>query len=172
MEATDLLRRVSRRARAEPDTVLPVLRVLAGEEPEDPFTAAPVVLEAARVINAARVARAQRDFVEHALTSDQVAELLGVGSRQAVAQRRARGGLLGARVGATTYHPAWQFGLDGLAPGLVRLLRLLPPDAREADSIMRKPHSELGGRSLADLFRAGEWQPLESWLADIAGWRE
>ncbi len=74
--------------------MLPVLRVLAGEEPEDPFSAAPAVLEAARVVNAARVARAQRDFVEHAA------------------------GCLG------------------------------------------------------DLFRAGEWQLLEAWLGDIAGWRE
>lgn len=167
-----LLRRVSRRAADQPETVLPVLRVLAGEEPADPRIAPPPLLAAARTVNAARVERARRDFVEHGLTTEQVAGLLGIGSRQAVAQRRARGGLLGARVGATTYHPAWQFGDDGLAPGLARLLRLLPADAREADSIMRMPHSELGGRSLADLFRAGEWQPLESWLGDIAGWRE
>jgi hypothetical protein len=166
--------RVRRRAEQQPDTVLPVLRLLAGEpraelatDPEPGAASEPAIAEVAREINAARAARDRARFVAGSLTATEVAELLGVTSRQAVAQRRARGRLLGAPVGGTVRYPRWQFGRRGLAPDLYRLLGLLPRDARTADAIMRAPHAELDGSSLADAFRAGDWETLEAWLRDV-----
>lgn len=166
-ELAALMTRVRRRAEQQPDTVLPVLRLLAGEPLTD-LAAGPAVAEVAREINAARVARDRARFVAGSLTAAEVADLLGVTSRQAVAQRRARGRLLGSPVGGSVRYPRWQFGRSGLAPDLDRLLALLPADARTADAIMRASHAELGGRSLADAFRAGDWDTLEVWLRDVA----
>jgi hypothetical protein len=166
-----LLRRIERRAKADPDAVMPVLRVLAGEKLEPGPTLRAVALE----INRARVAEGRRDFVAHALSTEQVAQHLRVKSRQAIAQRRARGTLLGAKIDNVTYFPAWQFGPDGLATGLDRLFALLREagvtDARAADDLCRMPHSELGGRTLLDLWQAGEWDRLQAWLGDIGGWQ-
>lgn len=166
-----LLRRVQRRAAADPQAILPVLRVLAGERLEPGPTLKAVALE----INRARVADARRDFVAHALATEDVAQHLGVRSRQAVAQRRARGSLVGAKVDNVTYYPAWQFGPEGLADGLPRLLALLADagldDARAADDALRMPHSELGGRTLLELWQTGSWDELEAWLGDISGWQ-
>jgi hypothetical protein len=83
--------------------------------------------------------------------------------------------LLGANVGTQTYYPAWQFGPDGLADGLARLLALLRgagvDDAREADDVLRMRHSELRGGTLLAAWRRGEWRTVENWLGDMAGWR-
>jgi hypothetical protein len=172
-----LLRRIAERAETEPEVVLPVLRLLAGEIPDDTTTAEPdpALRSVALQINRTRVQQAQRDFVAHAWSAERVAEHLGVHSRQAVAQRRARGTLLGARVGQSTYYPAWQFGPEGLAAGFDRIRTLLGEagllDARTADDALRMPHSELGGRTLLDLWEAGAWEELEAWLGDIGTWQ-
>ena len=177
-DTTALLAKVAQRAETDPDTVLPVLRVLAGQEPYaedgsqdlDAATMA-VVLR----VNRARVLADRADFREHAWTAEQVAEHLGVGSRQAVAQRRQRGTLVGAKLGTQTFYPQWQFGPDGLADGLGRLLELLRgagvDDAREADSVLRMKHSELRRGTLLATWRRGEWGTVETWLGDVAGWR-
>ncbi|MGH3743609.1 MAG: hypothetical protein ACRDTP_01980 [Mycobacteriales bacterium] len=173
-----LLARVGKRAETEPDAVLPALRVLAGEAPYDSDHPRPldpawkaVVVE----INRARVLADRAEFVTRAWTTEKVAEHLGVRSRQAVAQRRQRGRLLGARIGAQTYYPSWQFGPEGLADGLGRLLDLLREsgieDCREADNTLRMSHSELGGQSLLDVWLRDDWATLEVWLGDIGGWR-
>lgn len=166
-----LLRRIQRRADADPDAILPVLRVLAGDQLEPGPSLKAVALE----INRARVADARRDFIAHALATEEVARHLGVRSRQAVAQRRARGSLLGSKVDNVTYYPAWQFGPEGLASELPRLLALLADagldDARAADDALRMPHSELGGRTLLELWHTGAWAELQAWLGDISGWQ-
>jgi len=173
-----MLRRIAARAESEPETVLPVLRLLAGEASpdEDPSGRPDPALRAVALqINRTRVQRAQRDFVARSWSAEQVAEHLGVRSRQAVAQRRARGTLLGGRVGHAVFYPAWQFGADGLAADLDRLLRLLREaglgDARAVDDALRMPHSELGGRTLLDLWRSGSWDELQAWLGDIGTWQ-
>lgn len=175
-----LLARIARRAEAEPDAVLPVLRVLAGEPPLEPPGAGgdepdPALHAVALEINRARVARSRAEFLAGAWPTEQVARHLGVGSRQAVAQRRARGGLLGARVGAGTFYPAWQFGPAGLADGLDRLLQLLAEaglaEARTADELLRMPHAELAGRTLLQVWQDGDWDTLAGWLGDIGGWQ-
>ena len=177
-EAARLLARVAKRAEQDPDAVLPALRVLAGESAYDsrnPLKADPALKALAIEINRPRVLAARRSFIDSSWTTAQVADHLGVRSRQAVAQRRQRGTLLGAKVGTQTYYPAWQFGPEGLADGLDRLLALLRDsgvaDAREADDILRMRHSELRGGTLLAAWRRGEWRTIENWLGDIAGWR-
>jgi hypothetical protein len=177
-DPTTLLARVAQRAAVEPEAVLPALRVLAGDAPYD--SDAPQRVDPARKsvvveINRARVAADRAEFVAACWTAEQVATHLGVASRQAVAQRRARGGLLGARIGTRTYYPAWQFDDDGLARGLDRLLALVHDsgvdDVREIDAVLRMKHSALRGRTLLEVWRRGDWTTLEIWLGDIAGWR-
>lgn len=177
-DTTTLLARVAQRAETEPDAVLPALRVLAGDKPydsDDPQEIDPAWLAVVVEINRARVAADRAEFVTNGWTADRVAEHLGVRSRQAVAQRRQRGSLLGAQIGARTYYPAWQFGPDGLADGLDRLLALLREsglgDARSADDVLRMQHSELHGTRLLDVWRRGDWATLEAWLGDIGGWQ-
>lgn len=173
-----LLERVGKRAETDPDAVLPALRVLAGEAPYDsdhPQPVDPAWKAVVVEINRARVLADRAEFVAQAWPTEKVAEHLGVRSRQAVAQRRQRGGLLGTRLGSQTYYPAWQFGPDGLAEGLDRLLDLLREsgieDCREADDVLRMKHSELRGKTLVDVWRRGDWPTLEIWLGDIGGWR-
>jgi hypothetical protein len=173
-ETARLLERIAARAKDDPDAVLPTLRVLAGEPPY-PNPTTDDLHDLAVEINRARVQADRADFVAHSWATDRVAEHLGVRSRQAVAQRRQRGSLLGATIGTQTYYPAWQFGPDGLAPDLGRLLTLLRDsgvdDTREADGILRMKHSELRGRTLLAAWRRGDWTTLETWLGDISGWR-
>lgn len=165
-----LLRRVAARAVADPEAVLPVLRMLVGDdEPEQPDEA---VLQAAEAVNTRRLAKARRAFMASALTTEQVGERLGGASRQAVAARRARGGLLGLTMGTTAYHPDWQFGPEGLLPGLGRVLDALH-DIRasplSADALMRAPQPDLDGRSLADLLAAGDIDTVVHRVRDTGG---
>lgn len=172
-----LLRRVAQRAESDPDAVLPVLRFLAGEYPDETSLATPdpALRSVAVQINRARVQQAQQEFIARAWSAERVAEHLGVHSRQAVAQRRARGTLLGSQIGRGVHYPSWQFGPEGLAGGLERVLTLLREaglaDARAADDALRMPHSALGSRTLLDLWQAGEWATLEAWLGDIGAWQ-
>jgi hypothetical protein len=171
-----LLQRVAERAKSDPDAVLPALRVLAGEAPDGGRKRGgdPALMSVAQEINRARVLADRTAFIERSWSAERVAEHLGVQSRQAVAQRRARGTLLGATIGTKTYYPDWQFSVDGLADGLGRLLELLREngldDARVADDVLRMKHSELKGRRLLDAWRRGDWPTLELWLGDIGGW--
>jgi hypothetical protein len=176
--APDLLRRLQERADAHPDFV-ETLEFLANATPPDEIDGGaepdPELLALARRINAGRAAEAEADFEAHSLTADEVAARLGVGSRQAVAQRRARGTLLGAMLHGRVRYPVWQFTTSGLHPDLPRLLTLLAENGitggDEADDIMRMEHSSLGGRSLLDVWLAGDWALLGAWLGDIGGWR-
>ncbi|MEO6712479.1 MAG: hypothetical protein ABIM89_03505 [Mycobacteriales bacterium] len=166
----ELMRRVAARATADPDSVLPVLRMLVGEdEPEDVDE---VVVAAAEVVNARRLAKARRTFMAGSLTSEQVGEQIGGASRQAVAARRARGGLLGSTVGTTAYHPRWQFTAEGVVPGLGRVLdalREIRASPLSADALMRTAHADLAGRSLADLLAGGEVDAVVSRILDTGG---
>jgi hypothetical protein len=166
----ELLRRVAARAAADPDAVLPVLRVLVGDD--EPAEVDEAVLGAAEIVNARRLAKARRTLAASALTTEGVCEVLGGASRQAVSARRARGGLLGLTVGAATYHPDWQFGPDGPLPGLPRVLaalREVRTSVLSADALMRTPQADLGGRSLADLLAAGEVDTVASRVLDTGG---
>ncbi len=174
MDDTTLLARVAQRAKDDPDGVLPVLRALAGDPPW-PSPAQGSLHQVALEINRARVLADRAEFVAHAWSTERVADHLGVRSRQAVAQRRQRGTLLGATLDGQTWYPEWQFGVVGLAADLDQLFALLRgsgiDDAREADAVLRMRHSELRGRTLLAAWQRGDWGTLERWIGDMAGWR-
>ncbi|MEP7054505.1 MAG: hypothetical protein ABI912_04585 [Actinomycetota bacterium] len=153
----ELLSRVAARAAVDPESVLPVLRVLVGDD-EPAEDVDEKVLQAAELVNSRRLEKARRTFMSSALTTEQVGALLGGASRQAVSARRGRGGLLAITVGTTAYHPDWQFGPEGVVTGLGRVLdalRAIRAGPLSADALMRAPQADLGGRSLADLLRDG-----------------
>lgn len=172
-ETARLLKQVAKRARDDPDAILPTLRVLAGEPPY-PTPAKNALRDLAIEINRARVLADRAAFVERSWSTDRVAAHLGVTSRQAVAQRRQRGTLLGAAVGTQTYYPDWQFTPDGLLEGLPTLLQLLLDaelrEARTATDVLTMEHSELPARTLLETWRRGDRRAVEVWLGDIGGW--
>lgn len=148
---------VARRLRQDPDRVLPTLRLLADPDalpgPEDRET----VVVAERV-NTARLAARRVEFRSRALPSSEVRRMLGV-SRQALAARVAGRKLLALQFGGVSYFPDWQFGPDGLRPGVTRLVPALLADGRgvlAADALMRNPLPEAGKRSPADLLADGD----------------
>ena len=147
-----LARQVEARARRDPGfaQVLDALNI-AGRA-----LSGPLQRVAARKLNDQRRAVLVRDFVEGAMPTPKVRELLGLGSPQAVHRIRTRGKLLGAAVGNQTYFPAWQFDEDRLRPDLPQILELLArftSDPFAADRIMRITHDELGGVSIAEALR-------------------
>ena len=123
---------------------------------------------AARKLNDQRRTALVRDFVDGAMPTPKVQELLGLGSPQAVHRLRTRGKLVGAAVGNQTWFPAWQFDDDRLRPDLPQILELLArftSDQFAADRIMRITHDELGGSSIAEALRRTKtadtaWQML------------
>lgn len=173
-ETVRLLERIAERAEADPDAVLPTLRVLAGEPPYRGKGKKSDLHAVALEINRARVLADRTEFIAHSRTAEQVAAHLGVNSRQAVAQRRQRGTLLGAVIGNQTYYPDWQFGPEGLLEGLPELLALLREsglgDARTATDVLTMRHSELRARTLVDTWRRGDRRTVEAWLGDVGGW--
>lgn len=168
--AAALMRRVAARAAADPDAVLPVLRMIVGDDEGEQVDDA--VLAAAELVNSRRLAKARRTFMVAALSTEQVGEHLGGSSRQAVGARRARGGLIAITVGTTAYHPDWQFGPEGVVPGLGRVLdalREIRTSALSADALMRAPQADLGGRTLAQLLLAGEVELVVARIMDTGG---
>lgn len=147
-----LLERVAARLAEDPDRVGPVLRLIADPDavPERPH-----VGDAAVRLNAQRLAAARDELISRALTGEQVRELLGGISRQALHQRVRGGRLLALHVANTSWFPDWQFDEGGVRAGLGELLAVLPADALAADRIMRAPLPEERRRSAADLLAAG-----------------
>lgn len=151
---------VARRLDAEPQIVLPTLRLLidpdAVADPHSPDTG-----ELARRASANRLIARRAEFRANALDTGSVRQLLGGVSRQAVAQRVAHRQLLAAEIGRRLYFPDWQFGADGPRPRLPELIAVLTDDGRSpvaADALMRHPLDEENGRSAADLFAAGKFE--------------
>lgn len=107
----------------------------------------------AHVLNEQRRGVLVSDFVDGALSTAQVQELLGYASPQAVHRLRTRNRLLGAPVGNKTWFPAWQFDGGRLQADLPRILELLArytEDPIAADRIMRLQREDLGGASIAE----------------------
>lgn len=112
---------------------------------------------------AALIAAAAVTWREHLgplLESKDVASLLGVGTRQAVADLRARKRLLGLeRQDGRIVYPAFQFGADGRPfpriPAILELFRGASVDAWTLASWFVTPQSALDGRSPAEWLAAG-----------------
>ncbi|MGH8999179.1 MAG: hypothetical protein ACRDY7_07285 [Acidimicrobiia bacterium] len=132
--------------------------------PDDPF-AAPrggVVAAAGAVNERRQKERRAVAMAPDALETAEVVALIGsISDRKGVDRRRRRGQLLGWRFGSRTLHPLWQFdrGAGETRPGLARVLAGLAEvtsDPRAANALMSAPRHDLDGRSLADLFAAGQ----------------
>ncbi|MGV0634922.1 hypothetical protein ABQE69_13720 [Mycolicibacillus trivialis] len=120
---------------------------------------------AAQALNDQRRAALTQDFVDGALPTPQVQQLLGLGTPQAVHRMRSRGRLLGAAVGNRTWFPAWQFDGDRLHPDLPQILELLArftADPLAADRVIRLTREELGGRSIAQALRHSAADPASA----------
>lgn len=103
----------------------------------------------------------RRALLKDAITTAQVAELLGV-SRQAVGERERKGQLLGEMEGGHLRFPLWQFdpaGSGGVVEGLPQVLRALdeggpvPPLGKM--SWLQKKNCSLGGDAPLEALRQG-----------------
>jgi hypothetical protein len=83
--------------------------------------------------------------------------ILGLKSRQAVQQRRARGKLLGLPLGAGTYlYPVWQFERQSVLPGLPETLAALERlDPWGQAAFLLSGDARLDGLRPLDVLRAG-----------------
>ncbi len=91
------------------------------------------------------------------LTAEEAAQILGV-SRQAIDNRRKRGGLLAVQLGRRGYrYPAWQFSADGVLPGLRETLKALADYSPWIQlAFLRNDNGWLDGRRPLDALRAGD----------------
>jgi hypothetical protein len=128
------------------------------EGTDDPFGDVPVgALRAARIVNDRRLRERREAAFASALDTAEVVTLLhSVNDRKGVDRRRRRGQLLAWRSGAQALHPAWQFDerRGETRPGLPLVISALSQvtlDPQAADTLMRAPREDLGGRSLANL---------------------
>ena len=157
-EASVLLRAVARRLAEDPGRVLPTLRLLADQDAL-PEAVDEKTLQLARRLNVERLATRRAEFRAHAHPTSEVQALLGGITRQAVALRVAKKGLLSLELGGTSYFPDWQFGPDGPRPGLNRVVAALTDAGRgvlAADRLMRTALDEERGRTPAELLAAGD----------------
>jgi hypothetical protein len=165
------------RIRAESDpSLIETLEHLAHADPvDDPFaTPADDVARLARTINQQRQADRLTELRARSLTTGQVVELLvSVSDRKGVDRRRARGTLLGIRVGNQMLHPLWQFDprRRDTHPGLSAVLTALSDvasDALDADAIATAPRTDAGGASVAEVLAAGRVEAAVT-LVHLAG---
>lgn len=91
------------------------------------------------------------------LTAGESSEILGV-SRQAIDNRRKRGGLLAVQLGRRGYrYPAWQFTANGVMPGLKETLAALADLSPWIQlAFLLNDNAWLDGRRPVDLLRDGE----------------
>ncbi len=148
-----LLARVAARLAEDPDHVGPALRLIVDPDAVPDRLA---LSDTAASLNAQRLAAARAELTAHALTGEQVRELLGGISRQALHQRVRGGRLIALHLGNTSWFPDWQFGPEGLQAGLSDVLAVLPDSPLAADRIMRTPLPEERRRSPAALLSAGK----------------
>ena len=151
-----LLAAVRRRLEEDPDSLLPTLQLLVdpGVDPTDESSVSFV-----RTLNAYRMVSRLRELRGRSYTTREVAEMLGGVSRQAVAQRVAKGRLMSIQISGRAYFPDWQFAhgrpVDRL-PEVITALQETDHDTFTADAFMTNPLPEEGGRTPAELLAAGE----------------
>ena len=148
-----LLDRVAARLAEDPEHIAPLLQLIADP---DAVPLRPQLSEQAQRQNAERLVAQRTELTAHALTGEQVRQALGGISRQALHQRVRARRLLALRLANQSWFPDWQFGPDGVRPGVPELLAVLPESPVAADRIMRAALPEEGRRSPADLLAAGK----------------
>lgn len=162
---------VRKRLADEPDRVLPALRLIADPDAlVDPSDQSTVAL--ARSLNAHRIVALLREFRARSYTTEQVRELLGGISRQAVSQRVANGRLMAVEISGRSHFPDWQF-LDGrVVDGLDAVLAELGEVGKRglaADALMRTSLAEEGGSTPVDLLVAGDVDRAVHYVRAIGG---
>jgi hypothetical protein len=175
MTLTAVFDRLRERAESDPALLETLHHLLESEPAVDPFaTPAADVAELARTLNEQRQSDRLAQLQARSLTTGQVVELVpSISDRKGVDRRRARGTLLGIRVGNQMVHPSWQFDQrqgDTLA-GLGRVLAALAEvasDGLDADAIATTPLAEADGASVADLLADGRIDDAVA-LAQLAG---
>jgi hypothetical protein len=153
-----LLAAVRQRLEEDPDTVLPTLRLLvdpeASADPLDENT-----LGLAKTLNAHRMVAGLRELRARSYSTEQVGELLGGISRQAVSQRVAKGQLMSIQISGKAWFPDWQF-VEGRPadrlPEVIAAFRELGEDTFSADAVMRTRLPEENDRTPAELLAAGQ----------------
>jgi hypothetical protein len=157
------LDRLRTRASDSPELAEALEFLAAGDDSEDPFAEVDErALAGLRTINRRRQVHHQAELARRALTTPQVVSLIdSMSDRRAVDRRRRRGRLLGVTRGRTVLHPIWQFDPDTseTRDGLDQLLAALgevSADPWAAEATMTRVRTDLGGRSIADVFAAGE----------------
>lgn len=151
-----VLEAVRRRLEEDPGNVLPTLRLLIDPD-ANPLDESTVAL--AKTLNAYRVVSRLRDIRARSYSTEQVGELLGGISRQAVSQRVAKGQLMSIRISGKAWFPHWQFVDDRPVDRLsevIRALRETDHDTFTADALITNPLPEEGDRTPADLLALGD----------------
>jgi hypothetical protein len=160
---------VRQRLEEDPDGVLPTLRLLI-DPSSDPLDDSTVAL--AKTLNTYRVVASLRELRTHSYSTQEVAEMFGGISRQAVSQRVAKRQLLSMQISGKAWFPEWQFKngrpLRGL-PEIIAALDELGEDAWSADAIMRTQLPEEGGRTPADLLAAGDVERALHYVWAVGG---
>lgn len=175
MTLTAVLDRLRSRAEDDPALVETLQHLADAGRVDDPFAMPDEdVRRVARQVNRGRQADRLAHLRARSLTTGQVVDLLAsVSDRKGVDRRRARGSLLGVRMGNQTLHPQWQFDRRrrDTHPGLGRLLAALDTvaaDPIDADAIATTPQPDADGRSIADMLAEGEVDAAVA-LARLAG---
>lgn len=169
--ARSVLSAVQRRLDHEPERVLPTLVLLA-----DPAAVAGAtddgIASLATRLNADRIADRLRQLRTQSLTTADVRKLLGGVSRQAVSLRAGARRLLAIEITGRSYFPDWQFGPQGVLPGVPELVAALTERGTSglaADTLMRTPLPEESGRSPADLLAAGDLARTLHYVGALGG---
>lgn len=103
------------------------------------------------------------------LSSAQVEDLLGI-KRQAIDKRRQANKLLAVRMAADWAYPAFQFGQDGVLPGLEDVLKAhADEDPWVILDILLAPDTALGGRSLLEALQDGDADAVARHVAQTSG---
>jgi hypothetical protein len=146
------------------------LREDLGEErlPEDPVHADERLLRELEAENLLRVYAGYREIELRSVPGEELRRRLGV-SRQRLEQLRAQRRLLGMRLPfrKSYYYPVWQFDEEGepLAsmPRLLKAAEEAGMDAEDLDAFMT--NAAVGdGRAPHELLKAGEEEPVLSWI--------
>jgi hypothetical protein len=166
-----VLAAVRKRLAEEPDRVMPVLQLIADPdaliEPDDESA-----VSLARTLNAHRIVASLRELRARAYGTDEVREMLGGISRQAVSQRVRGNRLMAIEISGKSWFPDWQFRDGRPVPGLPQVIRALHEagqDTFTADAVMHNPLPEERGRSLADLLQHGELDRVLHYVGAIGG---
>jgi hypothetical protein len=153
-----VLTAVARRLEEDPKRVLPTLRLLIDPDGTvDPLDESTISL--AKTLNAYRIVASLRELRERSYSTQEVAEMLGGISRQAVSQRVAKRQLMSIQISGKAWFPQWQFRagrpVERLAE-VIEALRETDHDTFTADAIMTNSLPEEGGSTIADVLAAGD----------------